>query len=155
MVGVAGIGKSRLAWEFEQYLDGLAERVWWHRGRCLAHGDGVACWALAEMIRMRARVAEHDRADEALIAEFRGRPCAGSGDDAAAARLLADATAIYRRLLLPIEEARSNPALGEVLARTAPDAAAQALPSAHDLYERVGARPWVARVDRVTASVSA
>ncbi len=26
VVGIAGIGKSRLAWEFEKYLDGLAER---------------------------------------------------------------------------------------------------------------------------------
>ena len=30
VVGIAGIGKSRLAWEFEKYLDGLAEEVWWH-----------------------------------------------------------------------------------------------------------------------------
>ncbi len=48
-----GIGKSRLAWEFEKYIDGLVEDVWWHRGRCLAYGEGVAYWALAEMVRMR------------------------------------------------------------------------------------------------------
>ena len=66
VVGVAGIGKSRLAWEFEKYLDGLVEDVWWHRGRCLSYGDGVAYWALAEMVRMRARIAEDDPADEAL-----------------------------------------------------------------------------------------
>jgi class 3 adenylate cyclase/tetratricopeptide (TPR) repeat protein len=66
IVGVAGIGKSRLAWEFEKYLDGLAEEVWWHRGRCLAYGDGVAYWALAEMVRMRARIAEDEPAEEAL-----------------------------------------------------------------------------------------
>jgi class 3 adenylate cyclase len=40
VVGVAGIGKSRLAWEFEKYLDGLSETVWWPRGRCLAYGEG-------------------------------------------------------------------------------------------------------------------
>ena len=66
VVGIAGIGKSRLAWEFEKYLDGLAEEVWWHRGRCLAYGDGVAYWALAEMVRMRARIAEDEPPDEAL-----------------------------------------------------------------------------------------
>jgi len=66
VVGIAGIGKSRLAWEFEKYLDGLAEEVWWHRGRCLAYGDGVAYWALAEMLRMRARIAEDEPADDAL-----------------------------------------------------------------------------------------
>ena len=53
--GIAGIGKSRLSWEFEKYIDGLAGDVWWHRGRCLSYGEGVAYWALAEMVRMRAR----------------------------------------------------------------------------------------------------
>jgi class 3 adenylate cyclase/tetratricopeptide (TPR) repeat protein len=56
--GVGGIGKSRLAWEFEKYIDGLLEDVWWHRGRCLAYGEGVAYWALAEMVRMRAEILE-------------------------------------------------------------------------------------------------
>ncbi len=66
VVGVAGIGKSRLAWEFEKYIDGLVDNVWWHRGRCLSYGDGVAYWALAEMVRMRARIAEDDPPEEAL-----------------------------------------------------------------------------------------
>ena len=30
--GVAGVGKSRLAWEFEKYIDGLAGTVLWHAG---------------------------------------------------------------------------------------------------------------------------
>jgi class 3 adenylate cyclase len=33
VIGIAGIGKSRLAWEFEKYLDGVADEVLWHRGR--------------------------------------------------------------------------------------------------------------------------
>ncbi|HEY7207152.1 MAG TPA: adenylate/guanylate cyclase domain-containing protein [Gaiellaceae bacterium] len=66
VVGVAGIGKSRLAWELEKHLDGLAESVWWHRGRCLAYGEGVAFWALAEMVRMRARITEDEPPDSAL-----------------------------------------------------------------------------------------
>ncbi|HEX2141345.1 MAG TPA: adenylate/guanylate cyclase domain-containing protein, partial [Candidatus Limnocylindria bacterium] len=41
VMGIGGIGKSRLAWEFEKYIDGLAQDVWWLRGRCLAYGDGV------------------------------------------------------------------------------------------------------------------
>jgi predicted ATPase/class 3 adenylate cyclase len=65
IVGVAGIGKSRLAWEFEKYVDGLADDVWWHRGRCLSYGDGVAYWALAEMVRMRARITEDEPAEQA------------------------------------------------------------------------------------------
>ena len=31
--GQAGIGKSRLAWEFLKYVDGVVEQVWWHEGR--------------------------------------------------------------------------------------------------------------------------
>ena len=63
--GPAGVGKSRLGWEFEKYTDGLAEQVWWHRGRCLSYGDGVAFWALAEIIRQRLGIAEEDPADAA------------------------------------------------------------------------------------------
>jgi len=66
VTGPAGIGKSRLAWEFETYVDGLAADVLWHRGRCLSYGDGVAFWALAEMVRMRARITEDDAPPEAL-----------------------------------------------------------------------------------------
>jgi hypothetical protein len=63
--GIGGIGKSRLGWEFYKYIDGLVEQVWWHRGRCLPYGEGVACWALAEMMRMRARIVENALPDSA------------------------------------------------------------------------------------------
>ena len=66
VVGVAGIGKSRLAWELEKHLDGLADQLWWHRGRCLAYGEGVAFWALAEMVRMRARIVDDEPVASAL-----------------------------------------------------------------------------------------
>jgi class 3 adenylate cyclase len=36
IVGIASIGKTRLSWELEKYLDGLVDDVFWHRGRCLA-----------------------------------------------------------------------------------------------------------------------
>ena len=61
--GEAGIGKSRLAWEFEKYVDGLAAGVLWHRGRCLSYGDGVAFWALAEAMRARFGLVEADTGD--------------------------------------------------------------------------------------------
>src|ERR1700722_7538868 len=64
--GPAGVGKSRLGWEFEKYIDGLAETVWWHRGRCLSYGDGVAFWALAEIVRQRLGIAEEDSTDTAV-----------------------------------------------------------------------------------------
>jgi class 3 adenylate cyclase len=62
VTGIAGIGKSRLAWELEKYIDGLVETVFWHQGRSPAYGEGLAFWALAEMVRGRARIAESDDA---------------------------------------------------------------------------------------------
>jgi predicted ATPase/class 3 adenylate cyclase len=66
VTGVAGIGKSRLSWEFFKYIDGVVDTAWWHRGRCIPYGDGVTYWALAEMVRMRARIAEDEAPDAAL-----------------------------------------------------------------------------------------
>ena len=58
--GEAGVGKSRLGWEFEKYIDGLSRTVRWHRGRCLSYGEGVAFWALAEAVRGRLGLLEDD-----------------------------------------------------------------------------------------------
>jgi class 3 adenylate cyclase/predicted ATPase len=66
VVGVAGVGKTRLSWEYERYVDGLADVVWWHRGRCLAYGEGVAYWALADMVRGRAGIVEAEEPESAL-----------------------------------------------------------------------------------------
>jgi class 3 adenylate cyclase/tetratricopeptide (TPR) repeat protein len=66
VTGIGGIGKSRLAWEFFKYMDGLPQRTLWHRGRCLAYGEGVTYWALADMVRMRCRIAEDEDAASAL-----------------------------------------------------------------------------------------
>jgi class 3 adenylate cyclase len=60
LVGQAGIGKSRLAWELEKYLDGVVETILWHEGRSPAYGEGISYWALAEMVRGRAGITESD-----------------------------------------------------------------------------------------------
>ena len=60
ITGIGGIGKSRLTWEFEKYLDGIVGLVRWHRGRSPAYGEGITFWALGEMIRGRAGLAETD-----------------------------------------------------------------------------------------------
>ncbi|MGA9921342.1 MAG: AAA family ATPase, partial [Candidatus Dormiibacterota bacterium] len=66
VTGIAGIGKSRLAWEFFKYMDGLKSGYFWHRGRCLAYGQGVTYFALAEMVSGRAAILEAEDRDSAL-----------------------------------------------------------------------------------------
>lgn len=55
--GEPGVGKSRLAWEFEKYVDGLTAPTRWHEGRCIAYGERMAFHALAEAFRVRLRLA--------------------------------------------------------------------------------------------------
>ncbi|MFI5035808.1 MAG: adenylate/guanylate cyclase domain-containing protein [Acidimicrobiales bacterium] len=64
VTGVPGIGKSRLAWEFLKYVDGLAENVFWHQGRSASYGEGITFGALGEMVRMRAGINEAAGAEE-------------------------------------------------------------------------------------------
>jgi class 3 adenylate cyclase/predicted ATPase len=65
VTGIPGIGKSRLAWEFKKYVDGLVETIYWHHGRSPAYGEGISFWALAEMVRMRASITEEEDASSA------------------------------------------------------------------------------------------
>jgi class 3 adenylate cyclase/tetratricopeptide (TPR) repeat protein len=60
LVGVPGIGKSRLVYELSRIVDADPELITWRQGRCLAYGDGVAFWALAEMVKAQAGVDERD-----------------------------------------------------------------------------------------------
>ena len=68
--GAPGVGKSRLGWEFDKYTDGINVVVTMHRGRCLSYGDGVAFWALAEVVRGRLRILEGDN-NETVVARLR------------------------------------------------------------------------------------
>ena len=66
VLGIAGIGKSRLSWEIEAAVRRRAPRLEWQTGRAPAYGAGVAFAAVAEMVRRRCRVAENARAEVAL-----------------------------------------------------------------------------------------
>ena len=62
---MARLASARAGWrkEFSIYIDGLQETVYWHSGRSPAYGEGITFWALGEMVRERAGLAEYD--DEA------------------------------------------------------------------------------------------
>ncbi len=65
LVGVPGMGKSRLVYELSRMVDAEAELITWRQGRCLAYGDGVAFWALAEVVKAQAGILEQDTETEA------------------------------------------------------------------------------------------
>jgi class 3 adenylate cyclase/tetratricopeptide (TPR) repeat protein len=60
LVGEPGVGKSRLVIEFERWLAAHSIRPVLRRGRCLAYGDGVGFWPLAEIIKAQAGIGEQD-----------------------------------------------------------------------------------------------
>jgi class 3 adenylate cyclase/tetratricopeptide (TPR) repeat protein len=64
LVGVPGMGKSRLVYELSRIADADPEFITWRQGRCLAYGDGVAFWALAEVVKAQAGILEGDTETE-------------------------------------------------------------------------------------------
>jgi class 3 adenylate cyclase len=60
ILGVPGIGKTRLVSELQRKLAGLDEPLSWRQGRSLAYGDGVSFWALREMVQAEAGILESD-----------------------------------------------------------------------------------------------
>jgi class 3 adenylate cyclase/tetratricopeptide (TPR) repeat protein len=79
VVGVPGIGKSRLVAELFQRVGDMPELVWWRQGRALPYGDGVSFWALSEMVKAQAGIQEndtpeaaHDRLRESVTAVVEG-----------------------------------------------------------------------------------
>jgi class 3 adenylate cyclase/tetratricopeptide (TPR) repeat protein len=57
IIGPAGLGKSRLAWELEQHLGDRAAFV---RGRCLSYGQGITYWPVAEIVRSAVGIGSSD-----------------------------------------------------------------------------------------------
>ncbi|HET7355037.1 MAG TPA: AAA family ATPase, partial [Nocardioidaceae bacterium] len=102
--GDPGVGKSRLAWEFEKYVDGLSTDVRWHSGRCLAYGEGVAFYALADAIRGRLTAAS---------SEYGGAEQAVDTDEPAPERLLE--AGLERYVPDPDERTWLRPRMGALL----------------------------------------
>ena len=79
IVGVPGIGKSRLVYELQALIERNPELVVWRRGACLPYGEQVTFWPLAEMVKAEAGILDTDSVDEA-----------GSRLDAAVRDVIAD-----------------------------------------------------------------
>src|SRR6266581_8693597 len=60
--GEPGVGKSRLAHEFSEGLEGATVLP----GRSLPYGEGVTYWPLAEMVKCAAGIADDDPLDVAI-----------------------------------------------------------------------------------------
>jgi len=71
LVGVPGIGKSRLVAELFQITDADEEIINWRQGRSLPYGERVSFWALGEIVKAHAGILESDdvaTAEEKLAA---------------------------------------------------------------------------------------
>jgi class 3 adenylate cyclase/tetratricopeptide (TPR) repeat protein len=79
LVGEAGVGKSRL---IDEFVRAVGSDVSFLRGRCLAYGDGITFWPLAEAVRQASGILERDSTESALQ-----KLSALSGDAEAEARV--------------------------------------------------------------------
>jgi class 3 adenylate cyclase/tetratricopeptide (TPR) repeat protein len=60
IVGVPGIGKSRLVYELFRSIEGGGQLVTWRHGHALPYGEAVTFWPLAEMVKAQAGILETD-----------------------------------------------------------------------------------------------
>jgi class 3 adenylate cyclase/tetratricopeptide (TPR) repeat protein len=130
LVGEPGIGKSRLVAELREFVDGRPELIYWRQGRCLPYGEGIALWALGEIVKAHAGILESDdpaaareklaRAIEPLVSAAAeqawiagelarlvgaGPAAAGERDESFAAwRSFLEAVAAQRPLVLVVED---------------------------------------------------
>jgi class 3 adenylate cyclase len=65
LVGVPGIGKSRLVTELFQVLEAEPDLITWRQGRSLPYGESVAYWALGEIVKSQAGILDTDSVEQA------------------------------------------------------------------------------------------
>ena len=66
VVGEPGVGKTRLCTELLQYIEQRPGLVRWRQGRCLPYGEGIAFWALGEIVKAECGILESDSPEVAL-----------------------------------------------------------------------------------------
>ena len=64
IVGEPGVGKSRLCSELFAYIDDRPGLTRWRQGRCLPYGEGIAFWALGEIVKAECGILESDSPQE-------------------------------------------------------------------------------------------
>jgi class 3 adenylate cyclase len=126
LVGVPGIGKSRIVAELMAKLDNSPELYSWRQGRSLPYGETRSVWALGEIVKAQAGVLETDDVEsvrgklDAMLTELFGDgddrrwvadnihvlagAGGGHGDESSDRR--ADAFAAWRRLFEAMAEQR-------------------------------------------------
>ena len=125
LVGVPGIGKSRLVTELFAVVEALPDLITWRQGRCLPYGDGVSYWALGEMVKAQAGVLDTDSSNvaEGKLGEAAGmllpdpaeaewilghlRPLLGLGGASDADDRRSEAFAAWRRFFEALAEQRA------------------------------------------------
>jgi class 3 adenylate cyclase len=63
LLGVPGIGKTRLVAELLAYIDPRPELIRWRQGRCLPYGPSATFAPLREIVKAEAGIVESDDAD--------------------------------------------------------------------------------------------
>ena len=77
ILGEPGVGKSRMIYELSELVEERDELVVWRQGRCLPYGEGIAFWALGEIVKAEAGILESDSTEQAeakLDRALRGLP---------------------------------------------------------------------------------
>ncbi len=100
ILGSAGVGKSRLAAEFQQGVDANVVP-----GRCLPYGEGITYWPVIEVIRQLPAVQPEAAVSETLRSLVDGTATAASADEIAwAFRKLLEAAARERPLVVVFDD---------------------------------------------------
>jgi predicted ATPase len=74
LVGEPGVGKTRLCAELFAYIEQRPGLVRWRQGRCLPYGEGIAFWALGEIVKAECGILESDSPEAALTKLDQGIP---------------------------------------------------------------------------------